>query len=240
MIEEIKVNLDILVPSEEVIVSVSKDGYIKRTSVRSYSASNGVGHEMKESDFMLYTAPLNTQHHLLLFTSLGNYIAQPVHEIPDIRWRDLGQHISSIVPLEQNEAIIAAVGIESFDEDKSIITASKNGLIKQSKLKDFEVRRYSRSFKAMGIRKGDLMIDVHLINGDEDALLITHQAYAIRFPLADISLTGVRTAGVKGINLKEKDHLVSLEIADDTKIDSSSNPKRCCEEDGHERTSKWL
>ena len=88
-IEEIKVDLDILVPSEEVIVSVTKEGYVKRTSVRSYGASNGVGIEMKESDYVLFESPMNTQHHLLLFTSSGNYMYQPVHELPDIRWRDL-------------------------------------------------------------------------------------------------------------------------------------------------------
>ena len=80
---------------------------------------------------------------------------QPVHELPDIRWRDLGQHISSIIPLEQNETIVAAIGIEKFDEDAVIVTASANGLIKQSKLANYQVQRYSRTFKAMGIKKGD-------------------------------------------------------------------------------------
>ncbi|MFD1926684.1 DNA topoisomerase IV subunit A [Sporosarcina siberiensis] len=217
-IEEIKVDLDILIPSEEVIVSVTKDGYIKRTSVRSYSASNGTGHDMKESDFMLYESPMNTQHHLLMFTSLGNYMHQPVHELPDIRWRDLGQHISSIIPLEQNESIIAVIGIENFVDDVNIVTASANGLIKQSKLADYEVRRFSRTFKCMGIRKGDTMIEARLLKGDEEIVFITHQAYALRISLTEISVTGIRTAGVKGINLKDDDQLVAMEVI------SSENP----------------
>ncbi|MCR8682305.1 DNA gyrase C-terminal beta-propeller domain-containing protein, partial [Enterococcus faecium] len=102
-VETIEVDLSVLGPSEDVIVSVTKDGYVKRTSVRSYSASNGEGMDMKESDYLLYVAPLNTQHHLLLFTSLGNYMYQPVHELPDIRWKDLGQHLSSIISLAPNE-----------------------------------------------------------------------------------------------------------------------------------------
>ena len=214
-IEEIKVDLDILVPSEEVVVSITNDGYVKRTSVRSYSASNGVGHDMKESDFMLFESPMNTQHHLLLFTSFGNYMYQPVHELPDIRWRDLGQHISSIIPLEQNESIIAVIGIEKFDEDVYILTASANGLLKQTKLADYAVQRYSRTFKGMGIKKGDTMIDARLIKGDEDIVLITNQAYALRFPITEITVTGIRTAGVKGINLKDDDHLVSMEVIRD-------------------------
>jgi topoisomerase IV subunit A len=209
-IEEIKVDIDILIPSEEVHVSVTKDGYVKRTSVRSYTASNGTGHDMKESDYMLFESPMNTQHHLLLFTSFGNYLYQPVHELPDIRWRDLGQHISSIIPLEQNETIIAAIGLENFEEEANIITVSKNGMIKQSSLGVFEIRRYNRTYRAMGIRKGDEMVDARLVKGDEDVILFTKQAFALRFPLEELSVTGVRTAGVRGINLKDDDQLVSM------------------------------
>ncbi len=211
-IEEIKVDIDILVPSEEVIVSVTNDGYVKRTSVRSYTASNGTGYEMKESDHLLYEAPMNTQHHLLLFTSFGNYLYQPVHELPDIRWRDLGQHISSIIPLEPNETIVAAIGFEQFEQDAAIVTVSENGNIKQSSLENYAVRRHNRTFRAMGIREGDRMIDAALVKGDEDVILFTHQAYALRFPLSEIAITGVRTAGVKGINLKDDDKLVAMAI----------------------------
>ncbi|MCM3743102.1 DNA topoisomerase IV subunit A [Sporosarcina luteola] len=214
-IENIKVDLDILVPSEEVVVSVTKDGYVKRTSIRSYSASNGTGQEMKESDYSLMETVMNTQHHLLLFTSLGNYLYQPVHELPDIRWRDLGQHISSIVSLEPNEEIISAIGIENFDEQTSVLTAADNGNVKISKLSDFQVQRYSRTFKAMNLKKGDRMVDVQLVSGDEDVILFSEQAYALRFPLAELSVTGVRTAGVRGINLRTEDKLVSIQVVRD-------------------------
>jgi len=211
-IEEIKVDIDILIPSEEVIVSVTKDGYIKRTSVRSYTASNGTGHDMKESDYLLYESPMNTQHHLLLFTSLGNYMYQPVYELPDIRWRDLGQHISSIIPLENNETIVAVIGFDKFDGVSTILTASENGLIKQSSLSNYIVKRYNRTYKAMGIRKGDAMIEAKLVKGNEDVILFTHQAYALRYQLTEVSITGVRTAGVKGIGLKDDDKLIAMEI----------------------------
>lgn len=214
-IENIKVDLDILVPSEEVVVSVTKDGYVKRTSIRSYSASNGTGQEMKESDYSLMETVMNTQHHLLLFTSLGNYLYQPVHELPDIRWRDLGQHISSIVSLEPNEEIIAAIGVESFDEQTSVLTVADNGNIKLSKLSDFQVQRYSRTFKAMNLKKGDRMVDVQLVTGEEDVILFTEQAFGLRFSLTELSVTGVRTAGVRGVNLKTADKLASVLVVRD-------------------------
>ncbi|WP_060208404.1 DNA topoisomerase IV subunit A [Sporosarcina koreensis] len=214
-IENIKVDLDILVPSEEVVVSVTKDGYVKRTSIRSYSASNGTGQEMKESDYSLLETVMNTQHHLLLFTSLGNYLYQPVHELPDIRWRDLGQHISSIVSLEPNEEIISAIGIENFDEGTSVLTSADNGNVKLSRLSDFQVQRYSRTFKAMNLKKGDRMVDVQLVTGEEDVILFTEQALGLRFSLTELSVTGVRTAGVRGIHLKTADKLASVLVVRD-------------------------
>src|SRR5690606_22056239 len=120
-----------LVPSEEVVVTVTKDGYVKRTSTRSHAASNGQDFAMKESDYLLFEQTLNTQHFILLFTNKGNYIYQPVHELPDIRWKDLGQHISSIVPIDKDEEIIEVIGVEKFDQDNLfILTATKEGQIK--------------------------------------------------------------------------------------------------------------
>lgn len=214
-IENIKVDLDILVPSEDVVVSVTKDGYVKRTSIRSFSASNGTGQEMKESDYSLLESVMNTQHHLLIFTSLGNYVYQPVHELPDIRWRDLGQHLSSIISLDQNEEIVAAIGVESFDQEASILTASDSGNIKLSKLSDFHVQRYSRTFKAMNLKKGDRLVDAQLVKGEEDVILFTEHAYGLRFSLSELTETGVRTAGVKGINLKTNDRLVAMTVIRD-------------------------
>lgn len=211
-IDELKVDLDILVPSEEVVVSVTKSGYIKRTSIRSYTASNGTGQEMKENDFNLLEQTMNTQHHLLLFTSHGNYIYQPVHELPDIRWRDLGQHLSSIVSLEPNEELVDAIGIEKFDEEHFVLTAASNGNVKLSKLADFQVQRYNRSFKGMNLKGDEHLIGARLVTAEEDVLLVSRKAYALRFALSELSPTGVRTAGVRGINLKADDELAAFEV----------------------------
>lgn len=207
-VQTIEVDLDILVPSEEVVVSVTKDGYIKRTSMRSYSASNGEGMDMKETDYPQFIENLNTQHHLLLFTSQGNYIYQPVHELPDIRWRDLGQHISSIISLDSEESIVGVIGVPSFDSDQVIVTTSSNGNIKMSALKDFAVARYNRSYKAMNVKKGETLTAVALADLTDDVLLVSKEGMSLRFPLDTLVVTGIRTAGVKGINLKANDELL--------------------------------
>ncbi len=209
-IEEIKLTLDVLVPSEEVVVTVTKDGYVKRTSTRSHAASNGQDFAMKESDYLLFEQTLNTQHFILLFTNKGNYIYQPVHELPDIRWKDLGQHISSIVPIDKDEEIIEVIGVEKFDQDNLFIfTATKEGQIKRSKLSDYAVTRYSKPIRTMNLKDNDEMVHASLINADTDKelLLTSYLSYSIRFDLEELPVTGVKTGGVKGMNLKEGDSL---------------------------------
>lgn len=210
-IEEIKITLDVLVPSEEVVVTVTKDGYIKRTSTRSHAASNGQDFAMKESDYLLFESTMNTQHHLLLFTNKGNYIYQPIHELPDIRWKELGQHISSIVPLEDSEEVIEVLGVEDFkQEDVFVLTATKNGQVKRSLLSDYAVSRYSKSIKTMNLKNDDEMIHASLTTSDKEILLSSYLSYSIRFDIEEIPVTGVKTGGVKGMNLKENDLLVSV------------------------------
>ncbi len=212
-IQEIKVNLDVLVPSEEVVVTVTKDGYVKRTSQRSYSASNGKDFAMKESDHLLYEATLNTQHHLLLFTNQGHYIYQPVHELPDIRWKDLGQHISSIVPIDSTEEIIAAVGVEKFDlADTFVFTATREGQIKRSALADYMVTRYSKPIKTMNLKDQDEMIAAQLVTSSAEVLLTANTSYSIRFTIEELPPTGVKTGGVKGIQLKEGEYVAGANI----------------------------
>ncbi|WP_431030496.1 DNA topoisomerase IV subunit A [Lysinibacillus sp. LZ02] len=212
-IEEIKVTLDVLVPSEEVVVTVTKDGYVKRTSQRSYAASNGKDFAMKESDFLLYEETLNTQHYLLLFTSKGNYIYQPVHELPDIRWKDLGQHISSIVPVDTEEHIVSVIGIEKFEqEDIFVFTATREGQIKRSSLADYAVTRYSKPIKTMNLKGDDEVITAELVTSDQELLLTSNTSYSIRFVMEELPVTGVRTAGVKGMQLKEGEYLAAANV----------------------------
>ncbi|MGM9944826.1 MAG: DNA topoisomerase IV subunit A [Lysinibacillus sp.] len=212
-IEEIKVTLDVLVPSEEVVVTVTKDGYVKRTSQRSYSASNGKDFAMKESDFLLYEETLNTQHHLLLFTNKGNYIYQPVHELPDIRWKDLGQHISSIVPIDTEESIVSVIGIEKFEQDNVFVfTATRDGQIKRSSLADYAVSRYSKPIKTMNLKGDDVMITAELVTPEQELLLTANTSYSIRFAMEELPVTGVKTAGVKGIQLKDGEYLAAANV----------------------------
>lgn len=213
-ISEIKVNMEVLIPSEEVIVSVTKDGYLKRTSLRSHKSSNGAGFAMKTSDEILFKEQLNTQNHLLLFTSKGNYIFQPVFELPDIRWKDLGQHVSSIVTLDGDEKVVNVVGITDFTQALHVVTISKNGQIKRSELKEYFVTRYNRPYKAVNLKKEDELSHAVIIPENKELIITTYLSFALRFPLTDVPVTSVRTAGIKAVNLKEEDYVAAVNVVD--------------------------
>ncbi|WP_044748500.1 DNA topoisomerase IV subunit A [Bacillus alveayuensis] len=208
-IEEIKINLEVMIPQEDVMVTVTKEGYVKRTSLRSYAASNGQDLGMKESDRILAQFAMNTIDVLLLFTCRGNYIYCPVHELPDIRWKDLGQHISNIVPFDREDELVAAIPVKDFAEPNDIVFVTKNGMVKRTELQHYKVQRYTRPLVAINLKEDDQVVAVYPTDRKQDIFLVTHQGYGLWFSEEEISVVGVRAAGVKGINLKENDFVVS-------------------------------
>src|SRR5699024_237744 len=120
------------VASEDVLVSVTKEGYVKRTSLRSYTASNGEDFPARERDHIIRLVEMNTTDKLLLFTNKGKYICIPIHELPDIRWKDMGQHLSNISTFEQEEQIVQAIPVREFTDDTYLVFFTKNGMIKKS------------------------------------------------------------------------------------------------------------
>ncbi|WML44498.1 DNA topoisomerase IV subunit A [Neobacillus sp. PS3-40] len=213
-IEELKINLEVMIPSEDVIVTVTREGYVKRTSQRSYAASNGQDFAMKDSDRLLAQLDMNTQDVVLLFTNKGNYLYCPVHELPDIRWKDLGQHVANLIPIERDEAIIHAIAVRDFEVENFLVFITKNGMAKKTELRHYKAQRYSKPLVGINLKDDDQVIDVHLTDGTKELFLITHAGYALWFHEEEISIVGVRAAGVKGINLKDGDYVVGGKIID--------------------------
>lgn len=211
-IEEIKINLEVMVASEDVYVTVTKDGYLKRTSQRSFAASNGQDFGMKDTDRMLHQFEMNTTDVLLLFTNKGSYIYCPVHQLPDIRWKDMGQHFSNIITIERDETIVKAIPIKEFDPSAYLLFFTKNGMVKKTELTHYKAQRYSKALVALNLKGEDELIDVHVTNGDSQILMATHLGYGLWFGEDEVNVVGARAAGVKGINLKDGDFVVSGEI----------------------------
>ncbi|TDM42323.1 DNA topoisomerase IV subunit A [Macrococcoides goetzii] len=211
-IQEIKISKEILIPSEETIVSMTKDGYIKRTSPRSFGASGLYELGTKDGDVLLDYKESNLQDVLLVFTNLGHYIYIPVHQLPDVKWKDLGTHLSQIVPLTQNEYVVGMINVTDFNQEQSIMIATQNGMIKKTLLNDFNVTRYSRPIVCMKLKDDDQVITVQSITGEEHILVVTQNGFALHYSLAEINNIGIKAAGVKSINLKDNDKVVSTEI----------------------------
>ncbi|MBT2737661.1 DNA topoisomerase IV subunit A [Bacillus sp. ISL-7] len=211
-IEELKINLEVTVPSEDVIVTITKQGYVKRTSPRSYAASNGQDLAMKDSDRLLAQLEMNTKDVLLLFTNKGNYLFCPVHELPDIRWKDLGQHVANIIPIEREEEIIQAIPVKDFEANLFLVFVTKNGMVKKTELKQYKAQRYSKPLVGINLKDDDQVTDVHITDGTEELFLITHLGYSLWFHEEEISIVGARAAGVKGMNLKDNDFVIGGKI----------------------------
>ncbi len=211
-IQEIKINLEVMIPNEEVIVTLTKDGYIKRTSLRSFAASNGKDFAIKESDRLLYQTSIRTTDVLLVFTNKGNFLYLPVHQLPDIRWKDLGQHIGNIIPIDRDEQIVKAHRIETFEAPQYLLFITKKGMIKKTELNLYKAQRYSKALVAVKMKTDDEVIDVHITNGQSDLFLASKLGYGLWFSEDEIAPIGVRAAGVKGMNLKDDDEVVSGQV----------------------------
>ncbi|MGG0177523.1 DNA topoisomerase IV subunit A [Gottfriedia acidiceleris] len=211
-IEEIKISREDIIAQEDVIVTVTSEGYVKRTSPRSYSASNGKDYGMKEGDRLIYQIESTTTDTLILFTSKGNYLYLPIHEMQDIRWKDMGQHVANIIPIERDEAILSATVVNNFEENKDyILFVTKNGIVKRTSIQQLKVQRYSKPLVGMSIKSDDSLIFAGVTSETDQVLLATSSGYTLLFNVEEISIQGLRAGGVKGINLKDHDFVVSAD-----------------------------
>ena len=207
-ITEIKIDAADMIPKEDVVVMVTKDGYIKRTSFRSYTASNSEDITIKENDYILGIYEMNTTDTILLFTTAGNYLHIPVHIIPDLKWKDMPKHVSNIIQISPDESIVTAIPAYDFSSEKNIVIATKNGMIKRSPLKEFKLQRYSKPTSCMKLKDKDEVITA-FVEEKPDLFLVTDSGYGLSFVSEEVPLVGVKAAGVKGMKLKE-DYLVSV------------------------------
>ena len=213
-ITEIKIDTTSMIPKEDVIVVVTNEGYIKRTSLRSYAASNPDDITLKENDYIIGTYNMNTLDVLLVFTNLGNYLYIPVYEIPDAKWKDLGKHVSNIIPLGSEEKVIKGMPVYDFNASIYITSFSKNGMIKRTKLNEFKVQRYSKPINMMKLKDNDEVVNVSYDN-KENIFIATKNGYGLWYKTNEVSPVGIKAAGVKSINLKN-DIVVSGELFDNT------------------------
>lgn len=202
-ITEIKIDATDMIPKENVIVLVTKEGYLKRVSTKSYASGNGEEPTLKPGDYITGLYEVNTLDTILMFTNMGRYLYIPVHTIFEAKWKELGKHVSNLIPLNPNEEIISSMVLE--DKNDEIIFFTKQGVVKKSKLEDYIVSRYSKPMTAIKLKEDDALIAV--VKKEKNVCMISENGYYVRFLESEIPLMGAKSGGVRGMNLKE-DHAV--------------------------------
>jgi len=214
-ITEIKIDTDAMIPKEDCIVLVTHDGYVKRTSLRSYNAQSEEP-TLKDGDYIIGYYELNTMDVILMFTDKGDYIYIPVYALPDLKWKEMGKHVSNIVKIEEECNFVAVYPVKNFDANKYFTIFTSGGMIKRTKLEEFKVSRYNKPICCMKTKVDDRVISVSDKTGNE-VLIVTRNGYALRYKIDEVPVTGVRSSGVKSISLKN-DIVVSGDIINNEEL----------------------
>lgn len=203
-VEELKLKTEVMIAVEETMVFMSKNGYIKRSSLRSFGASNDLP-EMKEQDRLLYQGQAMTTDHVIVWTTRGNYLLIPVHQLPDTKWKDGGQHVANLVPLEPGDRVLSIDLVRTFDETAHCLFVTRQGMVKRSKLSDYNAQRKSKPLQGVRLKADDEVLYAAVSTGEKQLFLATRNGFGLWFTEDDVPVVGVRAAGVKAINLKDDD-----------------------------------
>ena len=212
-IQEIKIDETDMVVKEDVMVAITKDGYVKRTSLRSYNATKSDTSTMKEGDELVAKLQLDTLQTLVMFTNRGSFIYLPVFKLPEFKWKDIGQHVSNLVTMDSEEKIIAVHAVSNFKTEEYFFFTTASGMVKKTRLSDFEVTRYNRAMVAMSVKEDDELISVIRCTFMNDVIMVTKNGFLLKFSDDEITPTGLKAMGVKGIQLGAGDQLIKVVLA---------------------------
>ena len=208
-VQEIVINRAAMVTPEQVRVTVSKDGYLKRVSLRSYTASADSTTGLKASDTLIGAMEVNTLDSLLLFTSKGNYAYVPVWKIEEGKWKDIGAHLNKIVRIDGDDKIIHVIVVRQFDTYASIVTIGSNNQIKKTPVSAWRLERFNKVVPAMSLPDGASLLNAFCVYEGQQIVLTSKDGFACRYNVDQLPSTGVRSKGVKAMNLAQGDALVS-------------------------------
>ena len=215
-ITEIKIDELDMISKDDFIVCISKTGYVKKISLKSYNSSNTQElPAVKENDYIEGFYKINNIDTIILFTNLGNFLYLPVRDIQEAKYKDLGTHISNYIKVSDDEKIIRSIGVDKFD-DTLITAVTKNGMIKKMRLKDFAVSRYSKPITMFKLKDDDEVVSVSN-NSGKDTVIITNSGYALRFNTDEIPEFGLKAGGVKAIKLSDDDAVSSAFVISENK-----------------------
>ena len=204
-VKEIRIDQTDLITKEDVIIVLTNDGYLKRVPIKSHNSADGET-ALKPRDYVICYKQTNTLNKLCIFTSRGNYLYLPIHEIPSCKWKDLGKHISNFVTISPDDKAVNAFIISENVTNPEVTMFTREGMVKRTNLNDFIVSRYSKAYTAMKLKDTDEVVNVCITK--PNVLIVTKTGYYLNYMASEIPLSGPKAAGVKGINLKD-DNVIS-------------------------------
>ncbi|WP_020223877.1 DNA topoisomerase IV subunit A [Holdemania massiliensis] len=208
-VEEIVIDKTAMIPNERVMITVSRDGYVKRVSLRSYGASDNAMTGLKEGDLLVGQLEVDTLDTLLLFTSKGNYAYLPVYQIDEAKWKDIGSHLNKYVSIDGDDKIINAILVKNFSSYAWIVTVSRRGQVKKTPVSQWQVQRNNKMMTAMNLKKDDAMIRAFVVYAHEDLIMISRSGWISRYSSDLVPSTGTKSQGVKALNLAKDDNLAA-------------------------------
>ena len=219
-VQEVVIEKVDLIAKEDVVLMITHDGYLKRLTKKAYAAQTEPT-KLKDGDVITDIYNVNTTDTLLQFTDQGNYIYLPIYKIPEVKHKDLGYHVSTLIGMEANERVIFSTVVSNFNDDKYVLIATKQGLIKRIALKNLVVNRFSKALKATKLRDGDIVVSADICTGsDKDVVIATRDGFMNRYNCNEISIIEPASFGVKAIELKGRpnDYVVGAKYVDEKDI----------------------
>lgn len=208
-VEEIVIDKTAMIPNERVMITASRDGYVKRVSLRSYGASDNAMTGLKEGDVLVGQLEVDTLDTLLLFTSKGNYAYLPVYQIDEAKWKDVGSHLNKYVSIDGDDKIINAIVVKNFSSYAWIVTVSRRGQVKKTPISQWQVQRNNKMMTAMNLKKDDEMMRAFVVYAHEDLIMISRSGWISRYSSDLVPANGTKSQGVKALNLAKDDTLAA-------------------------------
>lgn len=210
-VKDITIDKMAMITSEKVMVAITKAGYVKKVSLRSYNTSTDVVCGLKEGDELYCYKEVDTLDNLIIFTNKGRYAYLPVYEIEECKWKEIGKHLSSVVKIDGEEQIVGAVVCNDFDTQAYVVAVSKKGMIKRTLVSEYVLTRYTKPATAINLKDDDELLSARLAYADDEILLVSKNGYCVRYFINNVSESGTKSAGVKAMNLNE-DEVAALSI----------------------------
>lgn len=206
-VEEIIIDKMSMILNEKTVITVSRDGYIKRVSLRSYQSSEGILPSLKEGDQLIGISEAETYDNVLLFNDNGSYAIIPLYTLDEMKWKDIGNHYGNYVKTEDHTKLISAVLIKSFNTDAYIVSVSEKGFIKKSMIKDYQVTRTSKIYDAMNLVKNDKLVSNFVVYYEDDIVITSLEGNTVKYKFDMIPCTQPKSKGVKAMNLSSTDKI---------------------------------